>query len=294
MLTPRRPDIAFQQGVTPILWSKDREFAQYLNGVSVIITPVEHLLNNVANEIRAQHCDGNPALKEELELFIRQESNHTLYHNRFNKLLLDAGYEIKPVIAAVTGELKALRDKKSLAFCAAYCAGFENTATFVAKYVYEQCDQYFEGAEPSGANLWLWHISEEFEHRTSCHEAFNAVSGSYFLRLAGFFYSFWHINYCFWRGASVLLKKDREAMTPFRRWASRLHQARNMTRQLAWTLPRMLPLLSPGFDPGKMPVPARIQAALDFFKTSDPINEPFTAVYRFVPESFPHAPIRQK
>ncbi|GLR67151.1 hypothetical protein GCM10010909_18320 [Acidocella aquatica] len=284
MLTPRRPGIAFERGVTPILWSRDHEFAQFLNGVSVIIAPIEHLLNNVANEVRTKHCENNPALKEELELFIKQETNHTLYHNRFNKLLLDAGYDIKPVIAKVTAELKEMRDKKSLAFCAAYCAGFENTATFTAKYVYEQCDKYFEGAEPSGANLWLWHISEEFEHRTSCHEAFNAVSGSYFLRIWGFLYSFWHVNHCFWRGTAVLLRKDRETMTASQRWASRFNQARNIARQFSWAIPRMLQLLSPAFDPAKMPIPPRIQAALDFFKTTDPINETFISVYRFAPE----------
>ena len=61
-------------------------------------------------------------------------------------------------------------------------------------------------------------------------------------------------------------------------------QARNIARQFSWAIPRMLQLLSPAFDPAKMPIPPRIQAALDFFKTTDPINETLISVYRFAPE----------
>ncbi|MCB5944273.1 metal-dependent hydrolase [Acidocella sp. KAb 2-4] len=284
MLTARKPGIQINQAISQIVWSKDVEFAHIFNGVSVVVPYVEHLLNSVMNEVRTNYAADNPLLKEELDLFIRQETNHSIYHNRFNKLMLDAGYDIKPVMTKITAELKALRDKRSLAFISAYCAGFENTATFTAQYVFEACDEFFIGADPTGANLWLWHIAEEFEHRMTCHEAFKAVSGNYLMRIWGFAYSFWHINWSFWRATAVLLKKERESMTPAQLKASRRNHMRLMRRQFVYAIPRMLPLLRPGFNPAKLTVPPKIAAALEFFKKTDPINEAFTSVYPMAAE----------
>lgn len=277
MLITRKPNIQIDVDASEVVWSKDVEFSMILNGVSIVVPHVEHFLNNVMNEIRNDFTPANPALKEELDLFIRQETNHSIYHNRFNKLMISAGYDIRSLMSQVADELKTMREKRSLAFAAAYCAGFENTATFTAKYIFEQCDDFFEGADPAGANLWLWHIAEEFEHRTSCHEAFRAVSGNYFMRIFGFAYSFWHINRCFARATELLLSKYRQGMTPAQIKSSKRNHRRLMIRQLSYALSRMLPLLLPGFDPGKLPVPPKIQAALDFFKSTDPINETFAS-----------------
>ena len=57
-----------------------------------------------------------------------------------------------------------MRAKRSLAFNVGYCGGFENAATFSSKYLLERCDSDFAGADPGGANLFLWHVAEEFEH----------------------------------------------------------------------------------------------------------------------------------
>lgn len=263
-----------------VIWSRVPEFSLYWNGASAVIPYVEFYLNNVMNEIRGQYGSANPKLKTQLDLFIAQERNHAQYHVAFNKRLYDAGFEaLKPLIETITGELTTMREKRSLAFNTAYCAGFENAATFSAKYLLEECDAEFAGADASGANLFLWHIAEEFEHRSVCHDTLMAVSGRYFMRVAGAVYAFWHINHCFARAANVIFDVYRKDMTEAERKASKKIVRSIKRKQTLYTLPRTLLLLSPFFDPAKMKPSRKIQAALDFFAREEPIEVGFVDAY---------------
>lgn len=274
----RKPQLS--AAVDTMIWSRVPEFALYWNGASAVIPYVEFYLNNVMNEVRSQYGPANPKLKAELDLFIAQERNHAQYHVAFNKRLYDAGFEaLKPLIETITGELKSLRDKRSLAFNAAYCAGFENAATFSSKYLLEECDGDFTGADAAGANLFLWHVAEEFEHRSVCHDTLTGVSGSYLMRVAGVAYAFWHINHCFARAAAIIFDVYRKDMTTAESKASARIVQRIKRRQTLHTLPRILSLLNPFFDPAKLRPSPKIQAALDFFAVEGPIEECFVDAY---------------
>lgn len=270
MLVARSPSIDLDKAA--IVWSRIPEFALFFNATGAAIPVIEHFLNNVMNEVRQAVAEGDPALAAELEVFIRQETNHTAYHNRFNKRMFDAGYaDLKPVLRQITEELRALRRNRSLAFCAAYCAGFENAATFSAQYLLEGCEDLFEGAEPHGANLILWHVAEEFEHRAVCHDAFHAVSGSYFLRIWGLLYAFWHINYSFARCRRVILEVFRQGMDEAERKASKRRHRKVLLRQALHMLPRVLVLFSPFFHPARLKVGHRVERALTLFSQASPI-----------------------
>jgi predicted metal-dependent hydrolase len=273
-LITRKPDIASPDAT--VNWSPVPEFAHLNNGASVLIPYVEHYLNNVMNEVRTKHCDNDPVLAEEIAEFIRQETVHARYHVTFNKQMFDAGYDgLKPLIDETVRDLQDMRKRRSLAFNIAYCAGFETTATFSAKYALEACDEFFKGADSYGANLFQWHVAEEFEHRATCHKAFDAVSGSYFIRMAGLVYSFWHINKIFAAGARIVFAKYREGMTPLEQKRSKQTERRLVVRQMAYLLPRMVRLVSPFYNPEKLTVTPNILKALEFYKSREPILSSF-------------------
>lgn len=270
MLTARTPSINLEKA--EIIWSRIPEFALFFNASGAAIPNVEHFLNNVINEVRGVVAASDPGLAQELELFIRQETNHTIYHNAFNKRMFAAGFAgLKPVLRQIAEELRELRKTKSLAFCAAYCAGFENAATFSAQYLIDGCEDLFEGAEPNGANLILWHVAEEFEHRSVCHDAFHAVSGSYFLRIWGLLYAFWHINCSFARCRKVILTQFRHGMTEGERKRSEKRHRKVLLRQAIYMLPRVLLLFNPSFHPSKLKVSRRVERALEMFSRTSPI-----------------------
>ncbi|WP_159979113.1 MULTISPECIES: metal-dependent hydrolase [unclassified Novosphingobium] len=268
----RKPDLLTQGDA--IIWSRTPEVALFFNAMSAVIPYVEHYLNNVVDEVRADHSEGDPALRAMLGEFIRQETEHSKLHARFNKRLFDAGYgELKPLLRKISDELQSIRGRHSLAFNAAYCAGFENSATFSAAYLLGPGLPLFEGADPAGANLILWHVAEEFEHRAVCHEAFHAVSGSYFLRLWGLAYAFVHVNYSFKRAGDVIFRIHRQGMSRAQVKASKRRFRRFLLGQLGYMAPRMLQLLHPRFDPAKLEVPEAIHAALAHFAGPGPFAE---------------------
>jgi uncharacterized protein len=274
----RKPDFNLAQAT--VAWSRVPEFALYWNGASAVIPYVEFYLNNVMSEVRKAKGAADPSLDAELATFIAQERNHAQYHVAYNKRLYEAGFgALKGLIETITGELKVLRETRSLAFNVAYCAGFENAATFTSRYLLEECDADFAGADPAGSNLFLWHVAEEFEHRSVCHEAFNAVSGRYFTRVAGVAYAFWHINHSFDRAAKIILDVHREGMSVAERKASETI-LRQIKRRQAWrTFPRVLSLLNPWFDPANIRPTPKIEAALAFFARAEPPRESFTDAY---------------
>ncbi|MCK8683297.1 metal-dependent hydrolase [Pseudomonas umsongensis] len=267
----RAPDIQPDQG--PLVWSKIPEFSMAYNGYSVVIPYVEYYLNSIMNDVRSKHCGNDAALKDTIGIFIKQEINHSRYHVRFNKRMFDAGFEgLQALVDKVVLDLKELRETRSLAFNAAYCTGFESIATFDAKYLYERCDEFFEGADPHGANLLLWHVAEEFEHRTVCHDALGAVTGNYFTRMHGLFYAFWHIGGAFMRAEAIVLAHYRKDMSAKERKASVRQSRLLFWRQLAYVAPRMLKILLPWYNPVNIQVPPRVKTALDFFRSQGPIN----------------------
>jgi predicted metal-dependent hydrolase len=180
---------------------------------------------------------------------------------------------LKPLLRQVSNELQSIRSRHSLAFNAAYCAGFENSATFSAAYLMGPGLPLFEDADPAGANLILWHVAEEFEHRAVCHEAFHAVSSSYFLRIWGLAYAFVHVNYAFKRAGEVVFRIHRQGMSPAEVRASKRRFRKFLLGQLGYMVPRMLQLLHPRFDPAKLAVPAAIGAALDYFAGPGPFGD---------------------
>jgi len=230
-------------------------------------------------------CAERAALKEELTIFIRQETYHSQYHHRFNKRLFEMIPELRGLADRMAADLKAILEKRSLAFCVAYCVGFESIATFDSKYLFERCDALFEGADAGGAGLLLWHVAEEFEHRAVCYNAFRAVSGNYFLRLYAGLYAFFHIGAAFKRAESAVLEHFAKTMSEPQRKQSRRRSRRLFWRHLRYLVPRMLRVFTPGYDPAAVAVPPRIQGALDRFRSANagaPIPEEISLIWLIV------------
>lgn len=271
MMYARSPRIELEEAA--LLWSKIPEFSMTYNGASVVIPYVEYYLNSIMNKVKAEHCSENPRLRVELTTFIKQELLHSQYHNRFNKHMFEVIPELRSVADRMTADLKTLRETRSLAFNTAYCVGFESIATYDSKFLYEACDDLFEDADPIGANLLLWHVAEEFEHRMVCHDAFRAVSGNYFVRIYATLYAFVHIGGAFLRAESIILNHFAKNLSPEERKASEQRSKKLFWRHMRYLIPRMLKVFVPGYNPAKLPVPARIQAALEFFQSTDRIRE---------------------
>jgi len=238
------------------------------NGASAVIAYVDHFLNAVINKVRADFCAERPDLKEDLTIFIKQETHHFQYHHRFNKRLFETIPALKAVSDQMGADLKALLAKRALAFSAAYCVGFESIATYDSKYLFEECGDLFEGADPCGANLLRWHVAEEFEHRAVCSNAFCAMSANYFLRLYASLYAFFHIGGAFKHAESIVLQHYAKDLSPQARAESFRRSKGLFRRHVRYLVPRMLKVFMPGYNPATVKTPPCIQKALDEFRLS--------------------------
>jgi predicted metal-dependent hydrolase len=258
----RKPKFAVD--AAPLIWSRIPEFAQYWNGASFTAPHIEPHLNSLMQQCQKRLNGRDPALHTEIDMFVRQESNHYRMHMRFNERMYAFGYaSIAALEAKFKAELAEFMQRRSLEFNVAYCAGFENFTMYTAKYAYEVASDLFEGADPRGADLFLWHLAEEFEHRVVCHKAFAAISGNYFVRIYGLLYAFVHFGGWTKKFVAAVMEHYRRDMTPEARKAS-IRRERQLTwRMNRYALPRLLAIFKPYYDPHKYQPPAQLQAALE-------------------------------
>jgi uncharacterized protein len=251
-----------------MIWSQNPECSMVWNSMSTNAPVVEPWLNRVMIAARKKLAPDSHALKAEIDEFVRQESNHYRMHIEFNRQLETFGYKIPAAEdERFAAELRDLLKNRSLAFNAAYCAGFENYTLFTSKFMFEEAGDLFKAGDLAGADLWLWHMAEEYEHRSVCHDVFAAVSGNYFMRIYGLVYSFIHLSGHVNKRAKMFMNQYREGMGEAERKASVKREKAYNRRYMLYFVPRMLAILVPYYDPGKSKASPQLSAALSRFSS---------------------------
>jgi len=246
----RRPKFDFS--ATPARWAKNAEFAHQMNGSSAWIPYLERFLNRVMAQAASRmegKDEATESLRRDVRTFIRQEANHYTLHGSFNEILKRHGYDISPMEAYFEAEFERLFTTKSFPFLLAYCEGFETLGPPSAIVWLDEIEDLLDGADKEVVALWKWHLLEEYEHRTVCHDVFHKFHGGYFLRLYGFFYQLRHLGRMSKMVTDALLAKDRESMPPAEIEASiaRAKAVKKQIKKLA--MPRVLKALSPFYSP---------------------------------------------
>jgi len=266
----RRPNLDFSE--TPAHWAKSPEHAQVCNSSSLWIPHLERFLNRVLAKVLSQMKDNprmTPELRDQVRTFIRQESNHYAMHESYNQILTREGYDVAHFEAMFEAEFEKLLQTKSLAFLTAYCEGFETLGPPAAINWLDESEVELEGARPEVVALWKWHLLEEFEHRTVCHDVFHAVHGGYFMRIYGFLYQMRQLQGFSRMVRKYLLEVDRAKMTPEQVAASVAEEEVVTKRLKSRMLPRLIKVFSPFYTPYKAREPrnyrsymAQVEAAL--------------------------------
>ncbi len=138
-------------------------------GEQLFIDAVKKGLDRLPPEARAPFVD-------EVRGFIGQEATHRHVHQRFNRQLAQQGYvnrweaRIKHRIAT---QLEGLDPRAWLAVTAAT----EHLTAVLAELLLTR-PQILAAAESRLRDLWLWHASEESEHRCTAFDLYRACGGS--------------------------------------------------------------------------------------------------------------------
>lgn len=122
-------------------------------------------------------------LKEEVDRFCRQESQHYQQHADFNKVILARQY---PGLQARLNRLRDdfdgyLRDRSDR-FRVGFIEGFESYTSQSALTLLNSGLYEHKRSEPRFAGLFKWHLIEEIEHRNVAYDIYQHLYGNYLVR----------------------------------------------------------------------------------------------------------------
>lgn len=262
-LVHRIPNIDFT-GV-PARWTKNVEFASLFTAGSAGAPAVEPYLNQVMAQAKPMLKEKDAHLRDEIDLFIKQETTHYKVHNAYNTELRKTYPFLKEAEAAKRADYKNFMANKSHKFNCAYTAAFETLALSMALFLFEHADEYVADADPRTLALWQWHLGEEYEHRSVCHDVYNAVYGDYFFRAKMVIFTYRHLGAHNRNIMGQILGQERSEMSPAELEQSMQRQQEFMKRFKAFHMRRILHLLMPGYNPGRAKAPKGLEEALAQF-----------------------------
>lgn len=255
----RIPKLDFSQ--VPIHWAPNPEFAQSYNAFSTVPAHIEPYLVKVMMAAKKVLDPEHADLHKEMEIFIKQEVQHCKLHLAYNQHLVDAGYAVMlPIEAEYKADYARFLKDRSLRFNIAYAEGFESMGCAAAQVFFEDLDEFLEGADQQAADLWRWHLAEEFEHREVCWRVYKTLYGnnvfSWLYRVYGFITAVKHIGGHTRRLAEAMIAQDREGMTSEELKASEVRLAAYRNKVKKASLRRLLQVLSPFYNPAhRVPSP---------------------------------------
>lgn len=118
-----------------------------------------------------------PALKTEVEAFVRQESHHSREHAHFNTSIGEAGLPIGAVTAHAAREIAKLDLRAPINRLAATVALEHFTSVFAQELLSDP--RHLAYCDPQARALWHWHAIEEIEHKAVAMDVFNHMTAKW-------------------------------------------------------------------------------------------------------------------
>lgn len=112
----------------------------------------------------------------ELKAFIGQEATHRRIHALFNEHL-DAQGHHNAWEGRILRRRRRLEGKDERGWVGA-TAATEHLTAILAEHLLAHQGTVLQGAEPRLRDLWLWHASEELEHRSVAFDLYRALGGN--------------------------------------------------------------------------------------------------------------------
>lgn len=178
----RKPDFIFKTD-TPTHWLGGSPFKTHLcNSFTLMFPAGEKFFIRSVQKFLPQIKDER--LKAEARLFIRQEAQHYLEHEKFFQILKAQGYDIEKILDVVEGLITKITenhisDKTAMALT----AGCEHITALLSEIAL--ADDFFKDAPEDLKALFEWHSGEELEHRSVAFDVLEVADSSYPHRVAG-------------------------------------------------------------------------------------------------------------
>jgi predicted metal-dependent hydrolase len=189
----RRIDWEFDHETTPFQWNPaNPDYGLMANLISFFAPAFERYIVSVVREVKPQIRDD--AVREEAELFLRQEGLHARAHRNHTGSLIAKYPGLQETMDAANESYDRLRASKPLEYHLAYIANIEATFTPMFRMMLDNEKSLFAGGDDRVASLFIWHFAEEIEHRSSALNVYHAVVPGDMYRLRQWGSVFAHIR----------------------------------------------------------------------------------------------------
>jgi len=214
----RRP--VFDLATADPHWGDNAEAVTVVNAGGIIPAAIEGYMIKLMHRVKRELDPvADAALLADIDVFNKQEGQHLRVHNAFLDMLRAGGYpRIGEFAEAFAADLDRFATTETLAWNLGYSEGFESTGAAMASAWVDGQIQTLCGDHGSvPMQLWMWHLAEEFEHRSVVHDVLHRLFGhdeAFELRKAGSDFGRGHFGDHAARAAAYMFEVDRAAMDP--------------------------------------------------------------------------------
>ena len=180
---PKVRNISFEfDESTPFQWNRANPLFGFAgNIISFVAPPFERYMVAAARQAMSRIDD--PDVAAEADAFLRQEALHAREHRKHVSALSKRYPGLAEVSAEIERRFDHLLETEPLEFHLAYAADIEATFTPMFNVWLRHRDTLFDNGDPRVAPMFLWHLVEEIEHRSSAYVLYNAVVKDRWYRL---------------------------------------------------------------------------------------------------------------
>ena len=130
---------------------------------------------------RKKYGQQSPELERDIRAFVLQEATHTKHHQLYNNNLEAQGYE--NVVHDFIDRSEKMLDKyfSTKSKLAVVCA-YEHYTAILGNYLLRN-PEVLDLAPKNMSLVWEWHAAEETEHKAVCFDLYQAIGGSWLMRV---------------------------------------------------------------------------------------------------------------
>ncbi len=171
MSTARRVTFEYPPDLDVMWTPQTPEFACAANAVSLLMPSIEPYF---VKSIRAAATNLSPERYDDVETYLFQEAQHHKQHVIFNTMLLERYPKLQPLERFMKRVFGWLSDTRTIDFNVAFAACAETVAYSAARWAADRRHELFTGTDDVAATLFLWHLAEEVEHKSSAFDVYLA------------------------------------------------------------------------------------------------------------------------
>lgn len=242
------------------------------NGASITIPDGERFVIRAAEDA-LPHC--SPELKKIAAHLMEEEAAHAKVHDAYNMYLRDRGYPVDRYVEKAKRATHFSNHHASLLTRLAICAAIEHLTAISSRQALENKFFEREDVDPRMKRVWMWHATEELDHRSSAFDLYQALGGGYVRRiyaalLIGVFLFYIHVA-CI----GALLKQE-HMLWNWRAWKAASPYLFGKRGIYAHFIPDLLFYYVPNFHPSKLPLSHKLQERLQHYPIESELAEYFT------------------